>query len=100
MNGAFNSTGILMEPTPILELGRNALMLTLNLALPVLLTAMLVGFLVGLFQALTQIQEQTLAFVPKVIAVLLVLSLLMPWMLSTMTEFTREVISGIPGNLP
>jgi len=71
-------------------------MLTLTLALPVLLAAMVIGFLAGLFQALTQIQEQTLAFVPKVIVVLLVLGLGMPWMLSALTEFTREVISGIP----
>lgn len=85
-----------MDSETILELGRGSIMLTLTLALPVLLVAMVIGFLAGLFQALTQIQEQTLAFVPKVIVVLLVLGLGMPWMLSALTEFTREVISGIP----
>ncbi|MBE6428154.1 MAG: flagellar biosynthesis protein FliQ [Planctomycetaceae bacterium] len=85
-----------MDSETILELGRGSIMLTLTLALPVLLAAMVIGFLAGLFQALTQIQEQTLAFVPKVIVVLLVLGLGMPWMLSALTEFTREVISGIP----
>ncbi len=85
-----------MDSEILLELGRSSIMLTLTLALPVLLTAMVIGFLAGLFQALTQIQEQTLAFVPKVIAVLLVLGLGMPWMLSALTEFTREVIYGIP----
>ena len=88
-----------MDSGPILELGRNAVLLTLTLALPILISAVLVGFLTGLFQALTQIQEQTLAFVPKVLIVLLVLRLLMPWMLSTMTEFTQEVIHGIPNTI-
>ncbi|MDO4630648.1 MAG: flagellar biosynthesis protein FliQ [Planctomycetia bacterium] len=88
-----------MESSTILELGRSAITLTLTLALPILLVAMVIGFLVGLFQALTQIQEQTLAFVPKVIVVLLVLSLMMPWMLGVMTTFTQEVIRAIPGTV-
>ncbi len=88
-----------METNTILELGRSAITLTLTLALPILLAAMVIGFLVGLFQALTQIQEQTLAFVPKVIVVLLVLSLMMPWMLGVMTTFTQEVIRAIPGTV-
>ncbi len=88
-----------MESNAILELGRSAIALTLTLATPILLATMAVGFLVGLFQALTQIQEQTLAFVPKVIVVLLVLCLMMPWMLSVMTTFTQEVIRAIPGTM-
>lgn len=88
-----------MDGGTILELGRSSILLTLTLALPILLSAAVIGFLVGLFQALTQIQEQTLAFVPKVVVVLLVLSLLMPWLLSTMTQFTQEVFLGIPGTI-
>lgn len=88
-----------MSAGMFVELGREAIVLTLTLGFPVLMTALVVGFLVGLFQALTQIQEQTLAFVPKVLAVLLVLSLTLPWMMTTMVEYTRQLIENIPHTL-
>ena len=55
-----------------------------------------VGLLVGMFQALTQIQDHTLSFVPKIIAMILVLTLCLPWFLDQMVEFSRSVISNIP----
>ncbi|MDO4574558.1 MAG: flagellar biosynthesis protein FliQ [Planctomycetia bacterium] len=85
-----------MDSGTMIELGREAIALTLTLGFPVLLAAIVMGFLVGLFQALTQIQEQTLAFVPKIIVVLLVLSLTLPWMMTTMVEYTTQLIENIP----
>ena len=85
-----------MPDSALIELGRNAIAMTLTLGFPVLLAAVVTGLVVGLFQTMTQIQEQTLAFVPKVFVVLLVLSLFLPWMLSSMMEYTRELIVNIP----
>ena len=58
---------------------------------------MAVGLLIGLLQALTQIQEQTVAFVPKLIAMVLVLSLALPWLIARMVQYSNELIAGIPG---
>ena len=88
-----------MDSSALIELGRNAVAMTLTLGFPVLLAAVVTGLVVGLFQTMTQIQEQTLAFVPKVFVVLLVLSLFLPWMLSTMMEYTRELIVHIPDTI-
>ena len=84
-----------MDAGTMVNLGREAIALTLTLGLPILLTAIAVGLVVGLLQALTQIQEQTLAFVPKVFAVLLMLSLTLPWMMTTMMEYTKQLIENI-----
>jgi flagellar biosynthesis protein FliQ len=67
-----------------------------TLAAPILLTAMVIGLAVSLFQAVTSIQEQTLAFVPKVLAIVLLLILLMPWMLRTLVEFAAGMIGRMP----
>ena len=64
---------------------------------PVLVAGMAVGLLVGLLQALTQIQEQTVAFVPKLVAMILVLSLALPWLITRMVQYSSELIAGIPG---
>jgi flagellar biosynthetic protein FliQ len=64
---------------------------------PVLLAGMAVGLLIGLLQALTQIQEQTVAFVPKLIAMVLVLSLALPWLIARMVQYSSDLIAGIPG---
>ena len=66
---------------------------------PVLVAGMVVGLVVGLFQALTQIQEQTVAFVPKIIVMLLVLSVSLPWLIAQMLQYTNDLIAGIPGRL-
>ena len=88
-----------MDISLISDLAREAIFLTLRLGLPVLLAALATGILIGLLQAMTQIQEQTLAFVPKVLVILIVLSLLLPSMLTTMTEYMQTLIAGIPGRL-
>jgi flagellar biosynthetic protein FliQ len=69
---------------------------TLKVAGPVLLVALVVGLLVSVFQAITQIQELTLAFIPKIIAVGLVIAFAGPWMLDVMVGWTRELLSSIP----
>ena len=66
------------------------------LSLPTLVVGMLVGLIVSIIQATTSLQEQTLSFVPKIIAILLTLIFLGPWMVSSLTEFTRNLIVMIP----
>jgi flagellar biosynthetic protein FliQ len=70
--------------------------LTLLLSLPSVGVGLLVGFVISLFQAVTQIQEQTLTFVPKVIAVLLTIAFTSPWIISLIVDFTNSLWSGIP----
>ncbi|MCS7202888.1 MAG: flagellar biosynthesis protein FliQ [Thermodesulfovibrio sp.] len=63
---------------------------------PVLLVSLLVGLIIGLFQAITQLQEMTISFVPKVIAVFLTLLLILPWIVNIMTKFTRGIFENLP----
>ena len=92
-----------MTPDALTELtiglGREAIWMSLLdcVGLPVLLAGMVVGLVIGLLQAVTQIQEQTVAFVPKIVIMFLVLSFTMPWLLSQMMQYTTELIAGIPG---
>ena len=88
-----------MTPQQAIELGREALLTTLMVGAPVLLAGLIVGLLIGLFQALTQIQEQTIAFVPKIIAMLVTLSLALPWLVTIMLQYAHDLIAGIPGRL-
>lgn len=88
-----------MNPQEAIDLGREALIVTLMIGAPVLVAGLVVGLLIGLFQALTQIQEQTIAFVPKIVAMLVVLSLALPWLVTTMLQYAQGVIGGIPGRL-
>jgi len=74
------------------DLTRRALLVTLEISLPILLVGMMVGFLISLLQALTQIQEQTLSFIPKMVAVAATVFLALPWMLNVLVEFTRDMI--------
>jgi len=86
-----------MNPDTVVTVGRHALEMTLMLAAPLLLTALAVGLLVGIFQAATQINEMTLSFIPKLLAMAAVLALTGPWMLRTLVEYTRGLIESIPG---
>jgi flagellar biosynthetic protein FliQ len=88
-----------MDAQNAIELGREAVMICLLIGAPVLVVGMLVGLLVGLIQALTQIQEQTVAFVPKLVVMVLVLTLTMPWLLDQMMQYTTVLIERIPENL-
>ena len=88
-----------MEPQYAIDLGRQALTTALLIGSPVLLVGMGVGLLIGLLQALTQIQEQTIVFVPKIAAMVLILSLALPWLVSMMVQYSTDLIRSIPGNL-
>ena len=85
-----------MTPQLALTVGRDALSLLLMIAMPVLGAVMAVGLLVSIFQAVTQIHEATLAFVPKLIAAMVVFTSAGPWMLSTLVDFIRNSILSIP----
>ena len=85
-----------MQETDALELGRRAILLALQLSLPILTISMVIGVLISLFQAVTQIQEQTLTFVPKVVVLSLTLIVLGPWILHTLVQFTAGLISSLP----
>jgi flagellar biosynthesis protein FliQ len=86
-----------MDAQDAIDLGREALWTMLLIGSPVLVAGMIVGIVISLFQALTQIQEQTVVFVPKIIVMLLVLSVSLPWLISQMLQYTTDLISGIPG---
>jgi flagellar biosynthetic protein FliQ len=79
----------------ILDIAREALLVTLKLGAPVLLLALIAGLAISLLQALTQMQEMTLSFVPKILTILLSLFLFLPFMLSTLSDFTRELMDRI-----
>ncbi len=80
----------------IIALAVATLKLALILSLPALLVSMIVGLLISIFQATTQINEMTLSFVPKIIAIAIVLILTLPWMMNEMIDFTKYVFSLIP----
>ena len=88
-----------MTPQSVLAFGREALTLLLMVSLPVLLTVLVVGLVVSIFQAVTQINENTLSFVPKLVAAVLVFAVAGPWMLSTVVDFIRRTIENIPSAL-
>ena len=85
-----------MDPQAALTMAQNALFMLLMVAAPVLAVVLGVGLLVSLFQAITQIHEATLAFVPKLIAAIAVFAIAGPWMMTTMIEFIRSTILSIP----
>ncbi len=85
-----------MNPEFAVELVKVMMFQAVTLAAPILVTAMAVGLVVSLFQAVTTIHEQTLAFVPKALAIVAVLVLLLPWMLRSIIEFTTAVIEKMP----
>jgi len=86
-----------MSPEMVVTVGRQALEMTLMLSAPLLLTALAVGLIVGIFQAATSINEMTLSFIPKLLAMAAVLALTGPWMIRQIVEYTRGLIESIPG---
>jgi flagellar biosynthetic protein FliQ len=88
-----------MHPQDAVDLGREAIVIASMIAAPALLAGMIVGLIVGLIQALTQIQEQTVAFVPKLIAMALAVGLTLPWVMTRLVEYSRELIENIPATL-
>jgi len=85
-----------MNSQMALTIGGEALVLLLTVSLPVLLVVLAVGLVVSIFQAITQIHEATLAFVPKLLAAVAVFAIAGPWMLSTLVDYIRRTIESIP----
>lgn len=88
-----------MNAQMVLTMGQDALLMLLMVSAPILGTALAVGLLVSLFQAVTQIHEATLAFVPKLIAVIVAFAVAGPWMLTMLIEYIRRTIEAIPGTV-
>jgi flagellar biosynthetic protein FliQ len=86
-----------MDESVLLEVGRDAVIVTLKLGAPLMVIALLIGLVISLFQALTQIQEVTLTFVPKIIVVFVAMLLLAPFMLHTLTDFTERIMQQAIG---
>ncbi|HZT04195.1 MAG TPA: flagellar biosynthesis protein FliQ [Steroidobacteraceae bacterium] len=86
-----------MTPDTIMTIGSRALEIALALAAPLLLAALVTGVVIGAFQAATSINEMTLSFIPKLLAIALTLAVAGPWMLKTLVGYTRELIVSIPG---
>lgn len=88
-----------MSDTAIIELALRTMLVALKLSAPILVTSLVIGFTVSLFQSMTQIQEFTLAFVPKLLGVGLALLLCGNWMLHTLVSFTNDLFAGLPAML-
>jgi flagellar biosynthesis protein FliQ len=83
----------------VLTMGQDALLTLLMVAAPILGIVLVVGLIISLFQAITQINEATLTFIPKLIAAMLAIAVAGPWMLSMLVDFIRRTIESIPGSL-
>lgn len=81
----------------VIQLGQEALMIVLLVSAPMLGLGLIVGLLVSVFQATTSIQEQTLAFIPKIIAVFVAILIFGPWMLRIMVEYLTNILVNLPG---
>ena len=86
-----------MNAQMVLTMGQEALIMLLMVSAPVLGVVLLVGLVISLFQAVTQINEATLAFVPKLLAAVAVFAMAGPWMLNMLVDYIRRVIEAIPG---
>jgi flagellar biosynthetic protein FliQ len=86
-----------MTPQMVVSIGREALTVTLLVAAPMLIFGLIIGLIISIFQAITQINEMTLTFVPKILAVALSLLIFLPWMINMLTDFTRHMFDLIPG---
>ena len=85
-----------MTPESVMTLGQQAIELILMLAGPMLLSALVIGLVVSVFQAATQINEQTLSFIPKLVGIFAALVLLGPWMISMTVDFIQQLYGNIP----
>lgn len=86
-----------MNPEVMIDLLRKLLSVSVVVATPFLLTALVVGLLISVFQTVTSIQEQTLSFVPKALAVVALLFIILPWLVRTLMDFTIGMFDQIPG---
>ena len=85
-----------MSPDMVISIGQKALEMAMILAMPVLLATFIVGLVISVFQAATQIQEMTLAYIPKIVAAMLTVFLLGGWMMGKLVDFSREIFINIP----
>ena len=85
-----------MTPEYVIRLGQETLTLVLTVGGPILVVALVVGLAVSIFQAVTQVHEMTLTFIPKIIAVGATVILILPWMLQQMVDFTTRLLASIP----
>ena len=85
-----------MNPESVLSMGRQALEVTMLVSAPLMLVALVTGLLVSIFQAATQINESTLSFIPKLLAMFVTLVVVGPWMLAQLTDYMRQVLSNLP----
>lgn len=85
-----------MSPTTVMEIGRQAIEVALMLAAPLFLVALVTGLIISIFQAATQINEATLSFVPKLVAIFITLIVAGPWMIALMTDYMRRLFESIP----
>lgn len=84
-----------MDEALTLELGHDAIITLIKVAAPIMMVALFVGLIISLFQALTQIQEMTLSFVPKILAIFVAMLIFMPYILNTLTEFNERIFERI-----
>jgi len=90
-----------MDITTVIDIGREAIWITLLLSGPMLIAGLLIGLIIGVFQAVTQIHEMTLTFIPKILVMIIVFLALLPWMLIRMVEYTAtlfDLITKVGGN--
>lgn len=85
-----------MTPESVMAIGREALEVTIMLSAPLLLAALITGLLVSVFQAATQINEMTLSFIPKLLAMFIVMIVAGPWMLSLMLDYMHRMLTSLP----
>jgi flagellar biosynthetic protein FliQ len=85
-----------MTPEAVMDLAHNALWITMLVAAPLLLVALVAGLVIGMLQAATQVHEQTLSFIPKLLLIVVTLFAAGPWMLRVLMEFTRDLYTSIP----
>jgi len=86
-----------MNQTDAIEIGREAIMIVLTMSVPIMAVALFVGLIIALFQALTQLQEMTLVFVPKIVVVFGALIFFLPFMLSTLSNYMNNLADRIIG---
>ncbi|MFK3736269.1 flagellar biosynthesis protein FliQ [Massilia sp. TN1-12] len=86
-----------MTPESVIQMGRTAMEICLMVSAPLLLVALIIGLIVSIFQAATQINEQTLSFIPKLVGIFVALVVAGPWMIGVMTDYMRTIFTGIPG---
>jgi flagellar biosynthesis protein FliQ len=85
-----------MNAQLVVELARSSIYTTLLVSSPMLILALVVGLAISILQAITQIQEMTLTFIPKIVAVAIALIVFLPWMINTVVGFTNQIFSMIP----